>query len=282
MGVNLRFLLPAELKEVLPQINAEGVGAAAQYLDACYLNPVATTGAYARRARELGVTILEETEVTAIRLSGGKIRSVVTNKGEIATPIVVNAAGVWAPGIGRMVGIDIPITVKRVETCTWLRPWDFRGIIPTVHTLYNEQMYRCEGNDLFLTFEVVAFRRPDRLIENPNKFNEEVEKKTVEVFLEAMPRILPPMKRASYRGGYASVYDVTPDEHAILGKVPEVSGFYLCCGWSGHGFQQSPAIGELIAELITEGRTTLVDWSVFRLSRFQEGKLLSGAWGYRE
>lgn len=133
-----------------------------------------------------------------------------------------------------------------------------------------------------MSFEVVAFRKPEKLVKNPDKLNEEVDKETVDMFLDAIPHLLPPMKRASYRGGYASLYDVTPDENAILGKVPELSGFYLCCGWSGHGFQQHPAIGELMAELITTDKTTLVDWSVFRLSRFKEGKLLSGAWGFRE
>lgn len=149
MGVNLRVLTPAGLQKVLPQINTGGIGAAVHYLDACYLNPVATTGATAKRAKELGVDIREETEVTAIKVSGVKIKSVVTNKGEVSTPVVVNAAGVWAPRIGRMVGIEIPIEVKRVETCFYLRPWDFRGIIPTLHNLSTEQMYRCEGNDLF-------------------------------------------------------------------------------------------------------------------------------------
>lgn len=279
MGANLRVISPSELSELIPQLDVEGIGAAVHYLDACYLNPVATTGAYAVRARDLGVDIREETEVTAIKTAGGKIQSVTTSNGEISTPAVVNAAGVWAPVIGRMVGIEIPITVKREQICSFLRPWDFRGVFPIIHSLMNEHLYRSEGNDILLAVDTYEFMRPEALVKDPDHYDEEADEAIVKVFLREIPPLLPPMKRASYRGGYAGVYDVPPDESPILGKIPEVEGFYLCCGWSGVGFGQSPAVGELMAELITENKTTLVDWSVFRLSRFREGKPLISTWG---
>ncbi len=280
MGVNLRVLYPNDLKELMPQLNVEKFGVAVHYLDACYMNPVATTGAYALRAKDLGADIREETEVTAIKVSRGKVRSVVTNKGEIATPVVVNAAGPWSPQIGKMVGIEIPVKPIRVETCFFLRPWDFRGIYPTLHNVTNEHMYRCEGNDLLLTHDVNARELPERVMKSPEKINEEVGEATVKLFLQELPALLPPMKRTSYRGGYASMFDSSPDENPILGKVPEVEGFYLACGWSGLGFEQSPATGEIIAELVTEDKTTLIDWTVFRLSRFAEGKPIADAWSY--
>jgi sarcosine oxidase subunit beta len=278
MGANIRLIYPSDLAELLPQLNLEGVGVAIHYLDACHLNPVATTGAYAMRARDLGADIREEVEVTAIKVSGGKVRSVVTSKGEISTPVVVNAAGVWASRIGHMVGIDIPITIKREQICSFLRPWDFRGIFPIVHNLVNEHIYRSEGNDILLAVDSFDFMRPEALVTDPDHYNEEADEAKVKVFLKEIPLILPPMKRASYRGGYAGIYDVPPDQSPILGKVPEVAGFYLCCGWSGVGFGQSAAIGEVMAELITEDKTTLIDWTVFRLSRFKEGEPLASTW----
>jgi sarcosine oxidase subunit beta len=104
MGVNLRLLSPEDIQEVMPQLNLENVAAAIHYLDACYLNPVATTGSFAMRAKALGADIREETEVTGIKVSGGRVQSVVTDQGEISTPAVVNAAGVWSPKIGRIRG----------------------------------------------------------------------------------------------------------------------------------------------------------------------------------
>jgi len=279
MGANVRVLYPSDLEELIPQLNVEGIGAAIRYLDACYLNPIATTGAYAMRARDLGADIREETEVADIKVSGGKIQSVVTNKSEIATSVVVNAAGVWASRIGHMVGVEIPITIKREQICSFLRPWDFRGVFPIIHSLSNEHVYRSEGNDILLAVDTYEFMRPEALVTDPDHYDEEADEAIVKVFLKEMPLRLPPMKRASYRGGYAGIYDVPPDESPILGKVPEVEGFYLCCGWSGVGFGQSAAIGEVMAELITEDRTTLIDWSLFRLSRFKEGKPLVSTWG---
>jgi len=279
LGVNIRLLSVADLRELVPQLNVEGIGAAVHYLDACYLNPVATTGAYAIRARDLGADIREETEVTAVKVSRDKIQSVITNQGEISTPVVVNTTGIWSQRIGRMVGIEIPITIKREQICSFLRPWDFRGIFPIIHNLLNEQLYRSEGNDILLAVDTFEFMRPESLVEDPDHYNEEADEAIVKLLLRGMPLLLPPMKRASFRGGYAGLYDVPPDESPIIGKVPEVEGFYLCCGWSGVGFQQSPAIGELMAELITEDKTTLIDWSVFRLSRFKEGKAFVSSWG---
>jgi glycine/D-amino acid oxidase-like deaminating enzyme len=179
-----------------------------------------------------------------------------------------------------MVGLELPIEVKRVEACFFMRPWDFRGILPTVHDMARGNMYRCEGSDVTIAFEIEAFLRPERLIQEPEKLSEDVDEAIIKMWLREMPQLLTPMKRASYRGGYSSLYDCSPDESPLLGKVPGIDGFYLCCGWSGIGFQQCPATGEVLAELVTEGQTTLIDWTVFRLGRFEEGQPIAGAWGY--
>ncbi len=278
MGVNLRFLYREELQELVPQLNVEGFGAGIYYPDACHLNPLTTVAAFAKRARDLGADIREETEVTAIKVSSGKVKSVITNKGEISTPVVVNAAGVWAQQIGRMVGIDIPITIRREQILSYLRPWNFRGLFPIIHNLVNEHHYRPDGEDILIAVETCSFKRPEALVQDPDHFNEEVDEESVRLFIREMPLLLSCMKRGSYRGGYSGIYDVPPDESPILGKVPEVEGFYICCGWSGVGFGQSTAVGEIMAELITEDRTTLIDWTVFRLSRFKEGKPLISVW----
>jgi sarcosine oxidase subunit beta len=280
LGVNLHMLSREDVKELMPQLNTEDIGAAVQYLDACYLNPVATTDAYANRARDLGAEIREETEVTGIKVSGGKIRSVVTSKGEISTRAVVVATGPWSPRIGRMVGIELPIEPKRVESCFFLRPWDFRGVIPTVHNMAKGHMFRGEGEDIMIAFDIEAFLSPERLVKDPDKFSEDIGEPIVKMWLAEIPQLFPSLKRTSYRGGHASLYDCSPDESPILGKVPEVEGLYLCCGWSGIGFQQSMATGEVLAELITEDKTSLIDWTIFSLNRFKEGRLIPRAWGF--
>ena len=274
IGANIRFLSPQELSELIPQLNIEGIGGAIHYLDACYLNPIATTGAFAMRARDLGVDLREETEIVDIKVSGGKVKSVITDKGEISTPAIVNATGIWAQNIGHMVGIDIPMTLRREQIFSFLRPWDFRGTFPIIHDLINEHLYRSDGDEMMLAMDMKCFLREEAVVKDPDNYNEEVETENARTLIMEMPVLLPTLKRASYRGGFSGLFDVTPDDNPILSKVPGIEGIYLCCGWLGLGVGQCPAIGEVVAELITEDRTTLIDWTVFRLSRFKEGKPL--------
>ena len=119
-------------------------------------------------------------------------------------------------------------------------------------------------------------------IVDPDNYKDDVDDEFRDMALAEAYRNIPVLKRASYRGGATGCYDETPDEGPILGAVPEVEGFYCHCGWSGLGFQTSPVVGDLMAELITTGKTTLVDLSMFRLSRFKEGKLLESDWYVEE
>ena len=274
MGANIRFLSREELSELIPQLNTDGIGGAIHYLDACYLNPVVTTSAFAKQAQDLGVDIREETEIIDVKVSGGKVKSVITDKGEISTPVIVIAAGAWSPQIGNMIGIDIPMTLRREQILSFMRPWDFHGIIPIIHDLISEHLYRSDGDEMMLAMDMKCFIREDAVVQDPDNYNEEVDAENAKTLIMEMPVLLPTLKRASYRGGFSGLFDVTPDDNPIMGKIPEIEGVYLCCGWLGLGFGQCPAIGEVMAELLTEDKTTLIDWTVFRLSRFKEGKPL--------
>jgi sarcosine oxidase, subunit beta len=278
MGTTLRLLDRQGLDELLPQLNTDGFGGGIYYPLACHLNPVATVNAFAQRARELGADIREETKVIAIKTAGGKVKAVVTDKGEIQAPAVVNAAGIWSPEIGRMVGVEIPMTVRREQILSYERPWDFKGVFPIVHNLVNEHHYRPDGSDILVAVETNSFQRPEALITDIDKFSEDVDEAMNELFLHEMPKLIPCMKRGSYRGGYSGMYDVCPDESPILGPASQVEGFFICCGWAGVGFGQSTAVGEVMADIVNEGKSKLVDWTVFRLSRFAEGKPLISAW----
>jgi sarcosine oxidase subunit beta len=86
---------------------------------------------------------------------------------------------------------------------------------------------------------------------------------------------MPALAQAQFgKKAWAGLYDVSPDDHAILGPVPEVEGFYCAVGFSGHGFQHSPATGRLMAELLLDGRTTGIDIAPLSITRFRAGSLL--------
>ena len=277
-GIKARLVSLDEVSKLLPQVNTEVIGAAAYFEEAGNCDPVATTNAYVTRARDLGVSIYEETEVRHIKVSGGKVQSVVTNQGEISTPVVINVAGLWSDRIGRMVGIEIPISVQRQQSIFLRRPYDFMSIFPCYHDGITELGYRPGRPDLEELIQVYKTLMAPPEIVDPDKYNDDVYEEFVSKTLEETYRCMPILRRASYRGGATGCYDMTPDHSPVFGEAPEVEGFYCHCGWSGLGFQASQVMGDLMAELITTGKTTFVDTSIYRLSRFKEGKLLESDW----
>ncbi|MEE9324099.1 MAG: FAD-binding oxidoreductase [Dehalococcoidia bacterium] len=272
LGVNVKLLSLDELKELQPQTNLEDVAVASYHPDSGYASTVATTNLFAARAREMGAHVYEGIEVKDIKLGGDGVERVVTDKGEISTPVVVNAAGAWGHKIGGMVGVELPVKPTRHQLCIFKRPYDFWQPQITYADFPLKCYFRPEGSDLFLAGALNEVFNHDKA--DPDKYDEEADPETLSWFLSRICQRFPAMKRASYRGGYSGIYDTTPDEQPIIGPVDEVRGFYCLLGWSGHGFKHCPAMGELMAELITEGETTEVNLSIFRPSRFAEKKLL--------
>jgi sarcosine oxidase subunit beta len=276
-GARIRFLSPEELGEMWPaEINVDDIALSVLYEDASYCNPMATVSAFATRAKQLGVSLYEDTEATEITVSGGKVRSVDTSQGEIATPVVVNAAGLWSGRVGRMAGIEVPITVTHQEITFFRPPWDFSPEIPQLHDTIYEVVYGPDRSGLINVYD--RYQVAQNNVVDPDTYEHEASQERVTMNFKMMVPRFPALVRASYRGGPSGAYDMTPDSAPIIGAVPEVEGFYLNCGWSGDGFMTSPAMGDLMAELITTGRTTSIDLSAFHLGRFAEGKLLEGPW----
>jgi sarcosine oxidase subunit beta len=110
--------------------------------------------------------------------------------------------------------------------------------------------------------------------DEPTSDNKAVDEDWMASTVEALIERAPIFESASVLRGWAGFYEVTPDDNPLLGHVPDLDGFIVAAGFSGHGFMQGPAIGLAIAELIIDGSTRTVDLSAFRPSRFQEGAML--------
>ena len=272
LGVNVQLLSPAELADLQPQTSLDYVACAAYHPDSGYANPVATTNLFAARARDRGAKVYEQTQVTGIGLQGGRVHSVATSKGDISTPVVVNAAGPWGSGVGRMAGIELPITPTRHQVAVFKRPYEYWQPPMTYADEPLQAYYRPEGDDMFLMGTDNEALLQDTV--DPDAYREETDQDALPWFMERLRRRFPVMERASYRGGYAGIYDTTPDQQPIIGPSTEVQGFYCLLGWSGHGFKHSPAMGRLMAELIIDGATSDVDLSAFSPARFREGRLV--------
>ena len=281
VGIRSEELDAQQLAEMVPGLDTEGLGPIFYFPDAGHPNPGGVTEAYAARAREMGVEVCEGTRVTDVTLSNGKVSGVVTDRGTISAPVVVNATGIWGPRIGRMVGIDLPISPTRGQGVIYARHWSMPEFTPVFHDGRSDYIFRCEPPNVVNVLNTLEIQDTPEVVD-PDTMPEEADPSIVDQSRIDGSKYLPAMAKAVPRGSYSCAYDLTPDDSPIFEESEEVDGFYNMVGWSGLGMQQGPVAGDLMAELITTGRTSLVDMSVFSLSRFSEGRTLASAWLFKD
>lgn len=273
VGINTRFVTPNEMKDLEPEINLEGIVGAAYEPESGYADPASAANSYARAARQLGATILQDTPVTSIETAGGRVSSITTTKGHLSAGAVVVAAGPWTPRLLKTVGIDVPITASRVQVALYRWPSDFRGHM--VYVDFVEQVYvRPEGKQMMVGS--VEPKEAEDVVENPDQFNEQVDYAIVTKFAERISYRYPHMESGAFTNGYSSLYDVTPDWHPIIDEMTGIAGLYCCAGGSGSCFKMGPAIGEMVAAMVVNGKHADDDVNLFRFARFEQGELVKG------
>jgi glycine/D-amino acid oxidase-like deaminating enzyme len=276
VGIKTGLVSPEELRDIEPRLRIDDLVAGCYEPDSGYCNPAETAQGFARAARARGARIMEGTEVVGVLTEGSRVTGVRTSQGEIQTPRVVNAAGLWGARVGAMAGLEIPITVCRhkISIVTW--PTEARWPHPMVYDFVNNIYTRPELGEHILVGGLDAEESHD--LADPDHFKEGV---SLDESTDALARVshrFPVLEQGRIARGYAGCFDVTPDWHPILDRVgPE--GFYTAVGFSGHGFKLSPAVGSMMAALITEGPGGHPDLATFRLSRFAEGQPIRGTYG---
>ncbi len=200
--------------------------------------------------------------MTAIeRDAHGAVRAVRTDAGPIEAEIVVNAAGPWAAEVGRLLDISLPITPRRrqafeIAPLSWLVP-----SLPFTIDL-GSGAYVHPGNDA----GVIGGSDRDAAA----GFDAAVDWSLTRPLVGALTHRIPAMAEAEITRGWAGLRDMTPDDHAIVGPVESVPGFWVAAGFSGHGFMHSPVVGELIAEWLIDGVPGM-DLGALRIERFEGG-----------
>jgi len=196
-------------------------------------------------------------------MEGGRVVRVVTNQGTIETKVVVSCAGPWSAHIGKMVGLEIPI-------------------VPLRRQFFNTaEMPEIPRNHPFvIEFATSLYFHPDHpglLVGMSNHHEKPSESYAIdeEFHLETLERAiyrLPLLENARITRQMAGLYEATPDAHPILGQARDVEGFYICAGFSGHGFQHSTGAGKVMSEIILDGASKTIDVSMLDLERFREGR----------
>ncbi len=271
-GVPTGMVDRQEAEERVPGLCTDGAVAFAFEENAGYGDGYGSTIAFANRAREKGVVILQNTPATGIQLDNGRVVGVVTPPETIATRTVVNAAGPWADRVGRMVGLELPLKLELIEEAV-IRvqaPDTYPIDTPSVYDFVNGLSFRPEGTGHTVVAEGSSYFKGAL---DADGYPTQPSDQYIEDVSERLARAMPRLASGSCRGGWAGLLEGTPDFHPIMGKAPGIEGMILCYGFSGHGFKEAPVTGRLIAELILDGRTSL-DIGPLSFERFAKGQLL--------
>lgn len=237
-----------------------------------------TAQAFAAAARRAGGRVRQNAAVAEILVERGRVTGVrLTDGSVVSTPTVVLAAGPWSAALLRPHGIDLPITVHR-EQIVLVDPGTDLGPVPVFSDLVSLQYVRPEtsGHILFGNSDLATLHPAD-----PDNYPDRADNDFLELAVAKMSHRFPGLTRASVAATYAGCYDVTPDFNPVISTTP-VDGLVVAAGFSGHGFKISPAVGELVADLVLDGRSRdpAVPATDFRLSRFAEGALLTSPHPY--
>jgi glycine/D-amino acid oxidase-like deaminating enzyme len=174
-----------------------------------------------------------------------------------------------------MVNISYPIQVTREQEVMFRAQSQSDCPKLTVSDMCNAIYFHPFGQDL-----LVGRGYPKEYEQvDPDSYPEGSDQDFVEDTAERVVKRIPRMEEAMILKGYSGLYDVTPDWHPIISTHPEVEGFFSVVGFSGHGFKLAPAVGEAVAELITEGKSNSADLSLFSADRFAKGRVFKAAYG---
>lgn len=270
LGIEVDLLSAQEAQKLVPGLGIEGIIGATFCARDGIADPNGVTMGFAKAAQKSGVEIIRETEVTGITIESGRVRSVETNHGSIATRAVVNAAGPYAGNIGHLAGLDIPVLPLR------------RHIFITEPIIDSESSREVPSSRIMvIDFETTFyFHREGAGIlfgmgdpEEISSFDMSVKWEFLEKVSQVAIRRLPRLAEAGIAHAWAGLYEMTPDAMPIIGAANEPEGFFMINGFSGHGFQHSPAAGRILADLIIDGTARDFDPEPFSFERFKLNKM---------
>jgi sarcosine oxidase subunit beta len=262
MGVDTRVLPPDEIRAGWPYLRTEDLVSATYSPRDGFADPYLVTTAIAARARELGAVIKQEHPVIAIERRDPRVTTVRTPHGDFEAPVVVIAAGCWSGQVGKLAGAEIPVFPRRrSKFITAPLPGD-RIPLETPFIIDHHVGFstRREGAGI-----MIGFGRKDEA----SSFDTRPDWDLAPAVAERAIWRIPAMEDAPIMRAWAGVYEMTPDQMGIISAVPAMPGLHVVAGFSGHGFMHGPIAGQLMAELVADGRAHTVDIAPLALERFK-------------
>ena len=264
LGLESRMLTADETRALCPLLDGEDVIAGAFSPGDGHATPEGVVQGYAFAARAHGAIIRVGCEVSAIRVDDrGQITEVVTTDGAIRTPTVICAAGAWSRACGAMVGVDLPVSPLRRQILFTEAIDGLPGDLPMTIDFETSFYFHREGPGLLMGMSDPR-EKPGFTVETSDDW--------IPGLMDVVRRRAPRIADVGIRGGWAGLYEMTPDHNAIIGEAARVSRFLYATGFSGHGFLQGPAVGEILRDMVLR-RPTFVDVSPLSVERFNAAAL---------
>jgi sarcosine oxidase subunit beta len=265
LGVEVEVISADEAQRLAPGLEVEGVVGATFCSRDGIADPNGVTMGFAKAAQAAGAEICRETEVTGIRTEAGHVTAVETTRGTISTPTVVNAAGPYARDIGKMAALDVPVLPYRRHIFI-TEPIPPGSSVPAsrIMVIDFETTFYFHREGAGILF---GMSDPDE----PSSYNSTVSWEFLEKITRTAVKRLPALADAGIAHAWAGLYEMTRDSMPIIGPTHAVEGLFIVAGFSGHGFQHSPAAGRVIAEMIVSGEARDFDKTPFSFDRFSRG-----------
>jgi len=256
-GLRVEYLSASECAGVAPGLDTRGLRGGAWCATDGQANPFRVTFGYLAGIKRLGGEVITGAEVKDIKVRGGRVKSVLTDKGEVSAGNVVNAAGCWAEEVGRLAGVRVPVKPERHESL--VTEAAERVLDPMLVDYRPDGCYFVQhiGTGHFLGCYTPVPVVPGRSLDATDEFITEMPRRMV--------RLVPKLAGLKVLRQWAGSYEMSPDGSPLCGSTP-VQGFYVAAGMSGHGFMFGPALGSLMAEFIDSGESSL-PLDQFSLSR---------------
>jgi sarcosine oxidase subunit beta len=262
-GVMTQWLTPDDIAQLAPAFDLDGIIAGTFYERDGLVDPSGVLQGYVRGASRAGATLRAATRVLGARVRGEHIDAVETSTGDVSGGTFLIAAGPWSGVVGSALGVDIPVSPIRRQIAVTAPIAGISRAFPFVIDFGESMYFHYEGGGI-----LTGKSNHDQTA----GFDTSVDATWRDVHVEAAVRRLPLLGDAQIASEWAGLYEVTPDDQAIIGRLPHFDNLYACTGFSGHGLMHGPAAGLVTAEEILDGHASSVDIAALRWRTFGQGE----------
>ena len=276
VGAETRAIDAAEAKALHPWLALDDIAVIGYEPRSGYADPHRTTTSFANAARKRGVVLNTNRAVLGLIRDGDRVTGIETAAGRVGAGLVVSAVGPWSAAVGRWAGLDLPLEISRHIVVTYRTEEIYTSTLPVVKdlTTANKMYFRPTWDGVVL----VGTGDHGDPVDGADDLDGMVDLAFVAHQGQQLAHRVPDAADAAYTRSWVGPYDITPDWNPVLGPAPGIDGLHLAYGFSGHGFKLAPAVGQVLAQTAL-GMVPDVDIAPYRLTRFAEGDLLTGAYG---